>query len=418
MNKWLRRFLKGLGILVGVLVLLFVGIILYVQATWNNPVDRPAPQMAVPDDPEIVARGEHLYKYAWNCWGCHGSQGGYSPEESQSGGREFDMTGIGPGFGFVFAKNITPDPATGIGDWSDGELVRALREGLDREGRLIFPIMPAPFYHGMSDDDALSLVAYLRSLPAVRNEVPEQRLSFIAKVLISFRVVKPEPPITEPVKAPPKGVTAEYGKYLAWNASGCAECHVPRDPNTGIFDVSRPFAGGLFPFPEEGFSTTGTNLTPDPETGIGDWTEEQFLTAMRTGVRPDGTVMIPFMPWPLYSQWGDDDLRSVWLYLRSLEPITHEVPPSTLTGVAATGTGTTRGEALYDIYCRICHGTDGADGPFTSIYLRDAADGLDEATVTRFISEGIPGTSMPGFAGTFTSEQIADLVKYIRTLSQ
>jgi mono/diheme cytochrome c family protein len=418
MNKWLRRFLKGLVILVGVLLVLFVGIFLYVQAAWDNPIDRPAPQMTAPGDPQTVARGEHLYKYSWNCWGCHGSQGGYSPEEPQSGGREFDMTGIGPGFGFVYGKNITPDSETGIGDWSDGELVRALREGLDREGRLIFPIMPAPFYHGMSDDDALSLVAYLRSLHTVRNEVPEQRLSFIAKVLISFRVVKPELPITEPVTAPPKGVTAEYGKYLAWNAAVGAECHVPRNPNTGIFDVSRAFAGGLFPFPEEGFNTTGTNLTPDPETGIGDWTEEEFLTAMHTGVRPDDTVMIPFMPWPLYDRWSDDDLRAVWLYLRSLEPITHEVLPSKLTGVAATGTGEARGEALYDIYCRICHGTDGADGPFTSINLREAAKGIDEATITRLVSEGIPGTSMPSFEGTLTSDQISDLVKYIRSLSQ
>jgi len=418
MSKWLRRILKGLGILVGVLVVLVIGLVVYVQLTWDRPVSRAVPQMVAPMDAETVARGEYLYKYTLICWMCHGSQGSHSPEEPQAGGREFDATEIGGlpgGFGFFYGSNVTPDPETGIGAWSDGELVRAIREGLDREGHLIFPVMEAEMYRGLSDEDTLALVAYMRSLPPVGNEVPASRLSFAARALTALGVIKPQPPITAPVVAPPRGATAEYGKYLAWHASGCAGCHTPRSPNTGQYDMTQPFAGGLFPLPEEGFSTTGSNLTPDVATGIGDWTEEEYMTAMRIGVRPDGTVMLPFMPWPLYNRWSEEDLRAVWLYLRSLEPIAHEVLASTLTGEAATGTGVARGEALYGVYCLVCHGEEGVGGPLTAVALKDAAGEMDDATLARFIAEGLLGTSMPGFGKTLTEEQIADLVTFIRT---
>jgi mono/diheme cytochrome c family protein len=415
MGKWLRRILKGLGIVVGILVVLVIGLLIYVQVTWDRPVSRAAPQMTAPMDAQTVARGEYLYNYTLGCWSCHGSQGSHSPGEPQAGGLEFDATDIGPGFGFFYASNITPDPETGIGAWSDGELVRALREGLDREGYLIFPIMEAEWYRGLSDEDALALVAYMRSLPPVRNEVPANRLSFAARALMAVGIVKPQPPVTAPVVAPSPGATAEYGEYLASHASMCAGCHTPRSPNTGKYDMTRPLAGGAFPFPEEGFSTTGSNLTPDAATGIGNWTEEQFMTAMRTGLRPDSTVMLPFMPWPVYARWSQEDLRAVWLYLRSLEPIAHQVPSSTLTGDAAMGTGVTRGQALYSVYCIVCHGDKGAGSLLTTVSLKDAATGMDDAKLARFITEGVPGTSMPGFGKTLTDEQIADLVAFVRT---
>jgi mono/diheme cytochrome c family protein len=417
MNKWLRRILMGVGILVGALVVLVIILVVYVQLTWERPVSRPASQMAAPADAQTVAWGEYLYKYTLICWMCHGSQGSHSPEEPQAGGSEIDATEIGPGFGSIYVSNITPDPETGIGAWSDGELVRALREGLDREGRLLFPAMEAELWRGLSDEDALALVAYLRSLPPVRNEVPANRFSFIYKALGALGIVKPQPAITAPVVAPPRGATAEYGEYLASHASMCAGCHTPRSPNTGEYDLTQPLAGGIFALglPEEGYSATGSNLTPDVATGIGDWSEEQFMIAMRTGLRPDGTVILPFMPWPSYNRWTEEDLRAVWLYLRSLEPIVHEVPASELTGAAATGRGASRGEGLFDVYCIVCHGEKGSGSPFTTVALKEAASGMDDATLSGFISEGLPGTSMPGFGKTLTDEQIADLVAFIRT---
>ncbi len=118
------------------------------------------------------------------------------------------------------------------------------------------------------------------------------------------------------------------------------------------------------------------------------------MTAMRTGLRPDGTAILPFMPWPVYDRWTEDDLRAVWLYLRSLEPMTHEAPASTLTGAAATGTGSARGEALYGVYCVVCHGAEGVGSPLATVPLKDAARGMDDATLARFIAEGLSGTSM------------------------
>jgi mono/diheme cytochrome c family protein len=415
MAKLVRRLVRVISAVLGAVALLILAFVGYVQLTWKRPVDRPVIAMNAPRDAVHVRRGQYLYERSLLCWGCHGSQGSRSSSEPQAGRREFDMTRIGPGFGYVYGSNLTPDLATGLGTWSDGEVVRAIREGLSRDGRLIFPVMAYQFYHGLSDDDALALVAYLRSLQPVRNQVPARRLSFVAKALVAISFIKAESPITRPVAAPPAAPTIEYGKYLSWRASGCAECHTPRDLKTAHVDVNRPLAGGLFPFPEEGFIATGANLTPDVGTGIGGWTEEQFVTAMRTGARPDGTVMLPFMPWPSYASWSRDDLHAVWLYLRSLKPISHYVPASKLTGVAATASGRPRGQAIYGVYCLTCHGDRGVGSPFTTVPLRDAVRSLDDGVLNSFIAEGQPGGAMPGSWKTLTRDQIADVTAFIRS---
>ncbi len=418
MSNILKRTFKGLRILVGLLSVLIVGLFTFVQLTWDRPVDHPVVEMTAPTDEESIARGEYLYNYTLLCWTCHGSEGSYTPDEPQAGGRVFDLSEVGPpgGFGNFYASNVTSDRDTGIGAWSDGELVRAIREGLDNEEHLIFVIMEAEWWKGLSDEDVLALVAYMRTFSPVVNEVPTSRPTFAAKALQALGIVGPQPAITSPIVAPPKGPTAEYGKYLAYHGSTCIGCHTPRNPNNGQFDLSRPFAGGLFPFPEEGFLTTGSNLTPDASTGIGDWTEEQFITAMRSGLRPDGTVMYPFMPWPWFSHWSEEDLKAVWLYLRSLEPDAHEIPPSTLTGVAATGTGVEHGEALYMVYCIACHGGDGTGGTNTKGSLKRALRQINDDELTQIITDGPEYSSlMPGYSETLTEEQISDLIKFLRS---
>jgi mono/diheme cytochrome c family protein len=411
-----RGVVKGLLITLGFLAAAAGGLVAYVELAWDSPVSRPVVQMSAPRDPDTLARGKYLYEDSMLCWGCHGSLGGHSSGEPQSGGHEFDMTAIGPGFGYVYSRNLTPDAETGIGAWSDAEVVRAIREGLTRTGRVIFPVMAYPFYHRLSDRDALALVAYLRSLPAERRVVPPRRLSFAARALLALAMIRPEPAITGPVVAPARAATVEYGEYVAWAASGCAECHSPRSPRDGSVDASRPLAGGLFPFPEEGFSATGANLTPDVGTGIGRWTEDQFRTALRTGRRPNGTVILPFMPWPRYSLWSDEELQAVWLYLRSLTPFAHAVPAATLTGAAATGTGRPRGGALFAVYCVTCHGENGSStGPLVTVPLKDMAAQLDDASLAAFIGGGFPGTRMPGFDKTLSQDRIADIVAFIRS---
>jgi len=413
--KWARCLARIALTGLCAIVLLVVAFIGYVQLTWNRPVARSVVPMNASLDTARVLRGKYLYERSMLCWNCHGSHGSHSPTEPQAGGREFDLSRVGPGFGYVYGSNLTPDLETGVGRWTDGELVRAIREGISRDGHLIFPVMAYPFYHGLSDDDALSLVAYIRTMPPVRNEVPARRLSFAARTLMAVSLMKPEAPITQPVSAPRAGASAEYGEYVVWRMSGCAECHTPRNPKTARLDLNRRMSGGLFPFPEEDFYTTGPNLTADVDTGLGSWTEEQFVRAMQTGVRPNGTVMLPFMPWPAYAQWDRNELHAIWIYLRSLKPVSHRVTASTFVGAAANAKGSARGQAMYRSYCLTCHGDKGTGSPFTSSVLKDAVRDVDNAALVTLIEEGLPGTSMPAFKNTLGKDQIGDVVEFVRS---
>jgi mono/diheme cytochrome c family protein len=415
MQPWFRRTLKiALGAVI-CLVAVVVGAVGYILIAWDRPIARPVRELRAPHDSTSIARGEYLYQRAMLCWTCHGSNGSRDKNEPQAGGRQFDLRNIGPGFGIVWASNLTPDAETGIGTATDGELVRAIREGIDHRRKLIFPVMAYQFYHDLADDDALAIVAYLRTLRPVRRAVPARQLSFAAKSLIAFGMIKPEAPVTTVITAPAPGVTVEYGRYVAWHASGCAECHTPRFPENGQLDRTRLMGGGLFPYPEEGFSTTAPNLTPDEATGIGKWTETQFLTALRTGVRPNGTVMVPFMPWPIYASWNDEDLRAVWLYLRSSSPVSHAVPATVLTGDAAGPSGVKRGAGIFDVYCATCHGANGRGGSLTTVALVSLARAAQADSLARFIAEGgPPGFPMPAFGKTLTPDQIQDVIAYLK----
>lgn len=418
MKRWLVRILKVLGGIIAVLVVVAIALVTYVQVAWNRPYGRPVPQLTAPTDKETVARGEYLFKYGNQCWGCH-SLGTADANSAPVGGREFDLRKIGPGFGIFYSPNITPDPDTGIGKWSDGAIVRALREGLDHEGRLFFPIMPADWYKGLSDSDALAIAAYLKSIPPVRNAVPANKPSMMTKVLFAFKVVGPQPAITQPVVAPPAGATVEYGQYLASHASGCAECHTPRDLQTGKAFMDQIFAGSNFPFggPMEGLPAAAhaPNLTPDQETGIGGWSEEQFVAALRTGMKPDGSVMLGMMPYAYYGFWKEDDLRAVYRYLRTVPVQKNRVPAVEYMPEIASGSGATRGEALFKVYCAACHGENGKGAAPTTVALAQAAGSLDDAALQGFIANGLPGTRMPAFGKTLSQEQIADLIAFVRT---
>ncbi len=415
MQPWVRRTLKALAGVAGAIVVVVLGTVMYVVVVWDRPVVRPVRAMQGPRDAQTVARGEYLYQQAMLCWTCHGSKGSLDKNEPQAGGKEFDLRKIGPGFGIVWSSNLTPDVETGIGAASDGDVVRAIREGIDQRGHLIFPVMAYQFYHGLSDDDALAIVAYLRTLAPVRRAVRARELSFVARALIAFKMIKPEEAVTIPIVAPPRDATIEYGRYVTWHASGCAECHAPRFPDNGQLDRTRLMGGGLFRITEAGFATTAPNLTPDDATGLGRWTEAQFLGAVRTGVRPNGAVMLPFMPWPTYASWRDEDLHAVWLYLRSVKPVSHAVQASALIGDAAGPGGVRRGAGIFGVYCASCHGEEGRGGSLTTIALRDFARDADVASLAAFIAEGVADTGMPAFGKTLTREQINDAITYLKS---
>ncbi len=412
MKKWLKRLLIGLGAFVGLLVIVVIGAVVYIQLTWDNLYDRSVPQVTAPTTAEAVARGEYIFKYTAICWMCHGS--GEDINAAPAGGFEFDLRKVGPpgGFGVFYASNLTPDSETGLGAWSDGEIFRALREGLSRDGRVL-QLMPFEWYTGMSDEDLLSIVAYLKSLPPVHNPVPTNRLNFVPKALLAFKVIKPQTPVTEPIIAPAEGPTVEYGQYLSSHLSSCAECHTPRNLQTGQFYMDRPFTGQSIRFEEEGVAVTPPNLTPDRETGIGTWSEEQFLTAIRTGVRPNGTVIMPMiMPWLIYKDLSDDDLRAIYRYLRSLPATSNQVPDHE---IAPGETGVVKGRAIYQGFCAACHGEEGGGTFISQVSLRQTAPATDPKALEQIIMEGVAGTIHPGFDHTLSDEDLEALMQFLNT---
>jgi mono/diheme cytochrome c family protein len=245
-------------------------------------------QVAVAGTPEQIARGRQL---AWACADCHAS----NKELPLGGGTENFLAG-GPPVGSVYATNLTPGGP--LKDWTDGEIVRAIREGIGPDGRTPL-VTPSQAYRHLSDDDAHAVVAYLRSQPAVTNPQPRRRSNLLASVLLGaglFPTSAQAP--TGVVSSPPAGPHAEYGGYLV-AVGGCADCHgakldgtrpnpaVPRSP------ALRPLAIGL--------------------------SEEQFRAIFRDGVGADGLPESAGMPWKnLGKSMSDDDLRAMQAYLRDL----------------------------------------------------------------------------------------------------
>jgi len=418
-----KRILKILGWTAGSLALLVLALVLYVQLRWDAKDGRPAPDLQAPTDSATIARGEYIYKYQAQCWGCHGSRtettevpaGGFA---LPAGGGLFDLTDVGPGFGRWYARNLTPDVETGLGGWSDGEIVQALREGLTKDRITLFPIMPMDWYHGMADDDVLAVVAYLRSLPPVKNKVPDREPSFVAKALFTFGILKTMEPVTSPITAPPRGISAEYGKYVASNLSGCADCHTPRNLQDGQFYLDSLFAGSSFPFgggDDSPLLSYARNITPDHETGIGSWSEEQFLTALTTGQRPDSTVISPHMPYAYYKAWNMEDLQAVFAYLTTVPALRRTVPPNAFEKDISGVHGVERGKVLYRSRCEACHGKNGTGAQPTNVKLAEVAASLTDKDLMDFLRSGQMNLKMPGFGKTLKEDELNDVVAFIRT---
>jgi len=286
----------------------------------------PVLSEAAPSDTNMVARGEYIVRNVAVCGQCHAADSERDLDGPLSGGREFKDWR----FGTVRAANLTPDAATGLGTWSEAEIVRALRNGQRKDGRLLAPVMPYEWFHEMSDGDALAVARYLHNLPPVRHEVSQSPNVWFRLGKLLF--LRPKAPFSG--SAPSRGATAEYGGYLAQHVGLCADCHTPRGGIRSAPDKSRLFAGSANP--PKGFPANPANLTPDTATGIGAWSEADFLQTLRTGVNPRGTSLNAFMPWPEIQRMSDDDLRAIYRYLRTLQPVRNKVPRRPRSGKEVT----------------------------------------------------------------------------------
>jgi mono/diheme cytochrome c family protein len=261
-----------------------------------------------------LARGEYIVRNVAVCGHCHSADARNS-DGPLSGGHAFSNWRLGT----IRAANLTPDSATGIGAWTDAELVRAIRSGEDRAGKVLAPIMPYEWFHGMSERDALAVARYLKSQPAVRNEVDNDPNLVFGAAKLFF--LAPKKGAADP--APQRAPDAAYGRYLANHVALCADCHTPRKGMQQKPDHSRLFAGDATP---SGFPAKPANLTPDSATGIGRWSEADFLRTLRTGINPDGDTLHSFMPWRELRRMTDDDLRAIYRYLRTLPPKRNAIP--------------------------------------------------------------------------------------------
>ena len=294
----------------------------------RKPAWKPALSIRVPMTPERVARGKYLFTVAADCDGCHsqrdfGRVGG--PVVESGRGRGNVLSSFVQGLpGTVVAPNITPDCETGVGTWTDGEKIRAIREGVDKDGNALFPMMPYQNFRNMSDEDVQSLVAYMNTLVPVHNLLPKTQLDFPVSVLI-----KSAPQPVGSVPPPDVSTKVKRGKYLV-TLAGCGDCHTPTQKGQPVAGME--FAGG------EVFATRmGTvytaNITPDPQTGIGKWSEDNFLKKFydyqeyAAGAAPKlaGPESFTLMPWLSFCKMPSEDLRAIYQYLRTVKPVYHAV---------------------------------------------------------------------------------------------
>ncbi len=415
----MKRALKWTGFAFLALAALIVSVSVWAAVRWNAPVSRPVVEVKAPTDDATLERGKFLYTYSHTCWECHGDP--LDASKPPIGGAKFDLNGLSPQLGVWYARNITPDVETGIGGWTDGEIVRAIREGIRKDGTPLFPIMPMTPLHGLSDADALALVAYLRTLPALTNEVPPNEASFFAKVMFTLGAIGPMDAIEKPIAAPERGPTALYGRYVANHAALCMDCHTPRNLKDGSFYMDSLFAGGSIGFGDtEGHPSVvfASNITPDMATGIGSWTEEVFLHFMRTGQGPDGTVRDGHMPYAATSRWPDDDLKAVWAFLKTLRPIERQEVHREFRGAALSEDPKVLGAAMYETFCARCHGPNGKGGLAADLALAEVAPTLKDAELEEYIRHGMEGMNMPGFDKTLSEAQLKAVMRHVRTFGR
>lgn len=289
--KWLGVILAGLLTLLVALVFI-VATIGFLKVT--VPPGNPASTVKVQGTPQQLARGEAL---AQMCTGCH------TPDNKPpliGGNENFAAIPNGPMLGTIYSPNLTP--AGEVKDWSDGEIIRAIREGVHKSGRPLL-VMPTNSFHNLSDTDVQAIVAYLRSQPATphepKNDTPSNSGNLLAMLFLGAGVfdTSAQPRITQPIPDPPAGVNAERGKYLV-SVLACQECH------------GKTLTGGT----PGGFAPVGPNIAQITS----NWSEADFINLFHTGMGPDGKAVTENMPWKDYGKLSDEEYKSILMYLKTL----------------------------------------------------------------------------------------------------
>lgn len=305
--------IAGYGFLV---VLVFAALAITFTVGWRPVIGaqkRALTSQSFEVTPERRRRGDYLVHAVMHCMGCHSKFDDKADPPVLASKEGSGQVLFEEGNFRIVAPNITSDPETGIGKWSDDAIARAIREGIAADGSTLFPLMPYEHFRDLSDEDLASVVVFLRSVPAAHSNLPPAKIPFVFA-----RLVQSAPrPVTAPVPEPDRAVPAKYGAYLVKMAT-CSDCHSPRDPKFQLIP-GLAMAGGN-PM-EEGVNSP--NITPDAS-GIGYYDEALFVQTIRTGsVR--ARKLKPIMLWWMFRNMTDDDLKAMFAYLRTLKPVHHLV---------------------------------------------------------------------------------------------
>lgn len=282
-----------------------------------------APELVVDRTPARIKHGEYLANHVTACMDCHSTRnwslysGPISPGTLGKGGEYF-----GPEMGFpgkFYSRNITPAK---LGNWTDGEIFRAITTGVDKNGKALFPVMPYLSYGQMDKEDIYDIIAYIRSIPPIENEVEASKADFPMNFIMNTIPAK-----ASFVEKPASSDSLKYGAYLA-NAAACMECHTQVDKGQIIPTLA--YSGGReFVMPVG--TVRSANITPDMETGIGMWTEAAFVQRFKLYAdeaqleKVSASQLNTIMPWAMYAGMDSTDLKSIYVYLKSLKPIKNEV---------------------------------------------------------------------------------------------
>ena len=377
----------------------------------NRLDEAPLPdhEAAMQPTPALVAQGEYLAR-AGNCMSCHTQQGG----PAFAGGRAIDTP-----FGAVYASNLTPDDATGLGQWTAAQFLRAMHNGRARDGRLLYPAFPYPSYTKITRADSDAIYAFLRSLPPVRQQNRLHALGFPYNTqwaLAAWRALYFRPGAF----APQGAQSAEWnrGAYLAQGLGHCASCHTPRNA-LGALRTDAQFHGGLIPVQ----NWYAPALNSEREAAVTAWPLADVVALLKTGTAPQAGVSGPMaeVVFSSLQYLSDADLRAIALYLRSL-PLQHKPePPAAKAGANLME----QGRNVYQQQCAQCHGEqgEGRRGAFPALAHNRAVTLADPTNLVRVLLQGgyLPATAgnprpygMPPFAQSLRDEDIAAVLSYIR----
>jgi mono/diheme cytochrome c family protein len=356
---------------------------------------------------DLVARGEYLTRAA-DCAGCHTVPGG----AMYAGGRAFTLP-----MGTVWSPNITPDPTTGIGGYSDDDWLKALQKGVARDGRHLYPAMPYAAYTRMSREDALAIKAYLFSLkPAATRPTPAATMKFPydQRWGLTFWNL---------VNAPNRRLEPDTSKSAAWNRGAylvealghCGECHTPRNFMQGL-KGDKAFAGAN----QQGW--LAYNISSDKEAGIGGWSDEQLASYLSTGQAPGrGPASGPMAEVVQYSlrYLTQDDIKAIVAYLRD-RPAQTDGPPAVQGMPKAVASSDPAGAGLYNQACAGCHLPDGKGRqvPWAALGGSHTAGDVNGTNLVQVLAHGAQMETAQGlvfmhsFTGGYSNAELATIANY------